>query len=140
MATTFFRRMMSGAFGLSTVLLAGCTLSLAAQTAPSADLEPVAARLHTLVEAEDDYYEIYNVFADDLSSLLMPAPPGIGVADVNLQVVYAGVVGWIALGWRESQPYRQCVLFFGDLANLPDLPATSAGTLAHEQGRPACDP
>ena len=124
----------------SMVLLVATAVSLEAQAAPSADLEPVAARLETLVDAEDEYYEIYNVFADELISLRMPGPAPGGATDVRLQVIYAGVVGWIALGWRESHPYRQCVLFSGNAADLPDLPATSAGTRAREEGQPVCDP
>jgi hypothetical protein len=121
---------------LSAALLLGLVSAspAMAQGQPQADLRPVAERLRSLERAEEEYYNVYNFFTQDLTSLRLPAED-----DVRLQVLYAGGAGWVAIGWRETRPNRQCVIFSGDRADLPEVPGTTDGTAALHPGQPACD-
>jgi hypothetical protein len=112
---------------------------LPAQSEPPAEFTPVTERLRALARAEDDYNEIYNVFTDELGSLRLQPPEG-SAPRVTLQVIYAGPVGWIAVAWRRDGPNHQCVMYTGNIADLPEVAATAAGTVADREGVPACDP
>ncbi len=116
------------------LLLVLASTSAAAQGQPPADLLPVAERLRVLDRAEEEYYNVYNFFSQDLTSLRLPAED-----DVRLKVLYAGGAGWVAIGWRPARPNRQCVIFAGNRADLPEVPGTADGTAALRQGEPVCD-
>jgi hypothetical protein len=105
-----------------------------AQSPPPEDLRPVAERLRALDRAEEEYYNVYNFFTQDLTSLRLPAE-----GDIRLLVSYAGGAGWVAIGWRPARPNRQCVIFSGNRADLPEIPGTADGTAALRPGEPACD-
>jgi hypothetical protein len=125
--------MFSRALPAAIVLALASTSAAAAQGQPP-DLRPVAQRLRALDRAEEEYYNVFNFFTQDLTSLRLPAED-----DVRLLVLYAGGAGWVAIGWRGTTPNRQCVIFSGDRADLPEVPGTADGTAALHPGQPACD-
>jgi hypothetical protein len=95
-----------------------------------------------VASAQEAYYDRWDMFTNDLTSLVLdPAPVPASADSVAVLITFASASGWIGLGWIVSHPYRQCVIFsgYGEPAFLPDPPATSAGTLATEPDDPVCD-
>jgi len=60
---------------------------------------------------------------------------------VEVEILYAGTVGWTALGAHPSARGKSCVIFVGARDRLPMIPRThKEGRTADFEGIPACDP
>jgi enterochelin esterase-like enzyme len=127
----------SGWSGILLVAFTGLGHNLVAQSRAPAE-GPVAARLRALVDAEEEYFNLYNWYTQEMASLRLPAPKA-EEASVELLVTYAGPAGWVAIGWLKTAPAKQCVIYSGNPENLPDIPTTSQGTVARTPEAPACD-
>ena len=124
------------------VLFSLANRPLAAQDSLPPEVQPIVTRLHALASAQEAYYDRWDMFTSDLTSLVLdPVPEPARADSVAVLITFASASGWIGLGWVVSHPYRQCVIFagYGEPAFLPDPPATSAGTLATEEDDPVCD-
>ena len=61
-------------------------------------------------------------------------------AEVHVEILYAGKIGWTALASHPSAPGKTCVVYVGFRERLPILPRTRASAKeALLEGMPACD-
>ena len=61
-------------------------------------------------------------------------------AEVHVEILYAGKIGWTALASHPSAPGKTCVVYVGFRERLPILPRTrQSAKEALLEGMPACD-
>lgn len=107
---------------------------------PDSAINAMKARLRDLVAAQEGYWLTHGSFTTDVATLGMHVT-GLARRDsAAVSVVFAGGAGWTAIAAHGSLPKKNCVIFVGELENLPRIPLTMHDKTRPEQtGVPVCD-
>lgn len=103
-------------------------------------LGAVRGRLLLLVESQEAHFADHGSYTKDLAALQLSGK-GKARSPVVLEVTQASRRAWRATAWHSAHPNRTCVIFVGNLSDLPIAATKSDGRqpTAEQQGRPVCD-
>ncbi len=103
-------------------ILAAVAIPKFSNTTAKADLANVKSDLHTLVLAQEGYYNDNSAYAGSLALLGVQTSQG-----VNVTIVQAGADGYSALAVHPAAVPVTCAVFYGKVAAL--APATVEGVI-----------
>lgn len=113
---------------------------LAPKISPDSAIRAMKARLHDLVAAQEGYWLSHGSFTSDVAALGMHVT-GVARRDsAAVSVIFSGGAGWSAVATHGSLVKKNCVIYVGEVENLPRLPLTLHDKIRPEQtGVPVCD-
>jgi hypothetical protein len=107
---------------------------------PDSAIRAMKARLQDLVAAQEGYWLVHGSFTTDVAALGMHVT-GLARRDsAAVSVIFAGGAGWSAVATHGSLVTKNCVIYVGEVLNVPRLPITLHDKARPEQtGVPVCD-
>jgi hypothetical protein len=97
----------------------------------------MAASLRDLVLAQEAYYAKHGSYTTAAGALGIWRGEG-----ARAQVIFAGGRGWTAMATVRGLQGRSCVMFAGNVDEIPKLPTTLADRrtpVQAQEGQPVCD-
>lgn len=104
-------------------------------------LELVDRRLRDLVVQQEAWFAKEGRYGRNAYRAgLLRSGDSTAFAEVHVEILYAGKVGWTALASHPAAPWKSCVVYVGFRERLPIMPRThESAREATLEGIPACD-
>ena len=109
-------------------------------SAPSSDVQEMKAALRALTVKQEAFWSDHGSYTADMSQLGLYVKGAPANSSAHVQVIFAGSRGWTGMATQRTLTGRSCVIFVGEAAELPKLPATmKSKAMPSDQGVPVCD-